>query len=41
MKNLITNKLDVIMFITGIASFISLTAYVVWQMNLGNYYMSF
>ena len=41
MKNLITNKLDVIMFTVGIISFISLTVYVVWQMNLGNYYMSF
>ena len=41
MKNLITTKLDMIMFITGILTFVSLTIYVVYNLQQGNYYMTF
>jgi len=41
MKNLITNKLDVIMFTVGILTWVSFMIYVVYNVQQGNYYMSF
>ena len=41
MKDLITTKLDVVMFTIGVVSIICLSYYTIYKMMIGDYYMTF